>query len=191
MFAFKKKYFLIIESIKDIDLRNIKTKNKYIIIYRYSVLKDSLVNLKIFRNKCKTKLIKFYIANNYKLATLIKSDGLYLSSYNNSFKALYLKKNNFTIIGSAHNYKEALLKIRQGCYYILFSKLFMVNYNNGAKTLGVVKFNYQLSQISHKIIPLGGINISNLNKLKLINSDGAALLSEIKKKPTKIFSRLF
>ncbi len=34
MFAFKKKYFLIIESIKDIDLRDIKKNNKLIIIYR-------------------------------------------------------------------------------------------------------------------------------------------------------------
>ena len=34
MFAFKKKYFLIIENIKDIDLKNIKKRNKFIIIYR-------------------------------------------------------------------------------------------------------------------------------------------------------------
>ena len=34
MFSFKNKYFLIIENIKDLDLRNIKLINKYIIIYR-------------------------------------------------------------------------------------------------------------------------------------------------------------
>ena len=34
MFAFKKKYFLIIESIKDLDLRNIKIHNKFNVIYR-------------------------------------------------------------------------------------------------------------------------------------------------------------
>ena len=34
MFSFKNKYFLIIESIKDLNLRNIKLINKYIIIYR-------------------------------------------------------------------------------------------------------------------------------------------------------------
>jgi len=34
MFAYKKKYFLIIENIKDIDLSNIKLTNKFIIIYR-------------------------------------------------------------------------------------------------------------------------------------------------------------
>ena len=34
MFILKKKYFLIIESIKDLDLKNIKKHNKFNIIYR-------------------------------------------------------------------------------------------------------------------------------------------------------------
>ena len=34
MFIFKKKYYLIIESIKDINLKNIKKRNKFTIIYR-------------------------------------------------------------------------------------------------------------------------------------------------------------
>ena len=34
MFILKKKYFLIIENIKDIDLKNIKIRNKFSIIYR-------------------------------------------------------------------------------------------------------------------------------------------------------------
>ena len=34
MFILKKKYYLIIESIKDIDLKNIKKRNKFFIIYR-------------------------------------------------------------------------------------------------------------------------------------------------------------
>ena len=34
MFTLKKKYFLIIESIKDIELSNIKKLNKFVIIYR-------------------------------------------------------------------------------------------------------------------------------------------------------------
>ena len=34
MFSKKNKYFLIIESIKDISLENIKIRNKFLIIYR-------------------------------------------------------------------------------------------------------------------------------------------------------------
>ena len=36
-----------------------------------------------------------------------------------------------------------------------------------------------------------GINLDNLNKLKMVKSRSFALLSEIKKKPVKIFNRLF
>ena len=41
------------------------------------------------------------------------------------------------------------------------------------------------------LVESGGINENNLNSLNIINSTGLALISEIKKKPTKIFSRIF
>ena len=43
MFAFKKKYFLIIESIKDLNLRNIKKYNKFLIIYRNTKTKENFM----------------------------------------------------------------------------------------------------------------------------------------------------
>ena len=46
-------------------------------------------------------------------------------------------------------------------------------------------------KFNKNLIPLGGISIHNLNSLNNINCQGFALLSEIKKKPAKIFSRLF
>ena len=81
------------------------------------------------------------------------------------------------------------MKTNQGCKYIIFSKLFLVNYDKNAKTLGVIKFNNLLKE-NNNLVPLGGININNLNKLKIINSKGFAIMSEIKKKPT-IIRRLF
>jgi thiamine-phosphate pyrophosphorylase len=191
MFAFKKKYFLIIESIKDLDLRNIKKYNKILIIYRNIKSRDNIKDLIKFRKECRLKLIDFYVANDIKLSVLLNSDGIYLSSYNESFKALNLKKCNFKIIGSAHNIKEINLKLKQGCSYILLSKLFLVNYDISSSFLDVIKFNSILTNDPKKIIPLGGINSNNLNKLKSINCVGFALLSEIKKKPAKIINRLF
>ena len=191
MFAFKKKYFLIIESIKDLDLRNIKKYNKILIIYRNIKSRDNIKDLIKFRKECRLKLIDFYVANDIKLSVLLNSDGIYLSSYNESFKALNLKKCNFKIIGSAHNIKEINFKLKQGCSYILLSKLFLVNYDISSSFLDVIKFNSILTNDPKKIIPLGGINSNNLNKLKSINCVGFALLSEIKKKPAKIINRLF
>ena len=188
MFAFKNKYFLIIESIKDLNLRNIKRLNKFNIIYR-NKNKENIEDLRKFRNLCKVKLIRFFVANDVNLAVKIKADGLYLSSYNKSFKGLFLKS-KLIIIGSAHNSREIVLKIKQGCNYILLSKLFVVDYDRNSQTLGILKFN-NYTLLFNKIIPLGGIKISNINKLKSIRSHGFAILSEIKKKPAKIISRLF
>ena len=189
MFTYKKKYFLIIESIKDIDLKKIKKLNKFYIIYRNAKNNEKYADLLDFRKYCKLKYIKFFVANNYKLAISLNSDGIYLSSHNKSLRALSLKKNNFDIIGSAHNFKEIYRKTIQGCSSIFFSKLFLVNYDKMAPFLGVIKFNKYL--INNKdLIPLGGIKSNNLNKLKQLNCQSIAILSEIKKKPA-IIRRLF
>ena len=189
MFILKKKYYLIIENIKDINLKNLKKRNKFVIIYRNNKNIDKEENLLKFRRTCKLKSIEFIVANNIHLAVKLCSDGIYLSSYNKSLKLLSQKKRNFKIIGSAHSNKEIFMKIRQGCEMIVFSKLFQVDYDKKASFLGVVKFNNFL-KVNKKLIPLGGIKSSNLNSLRIINSEGFALKSEIKKKPA-ITNRLF
>jgi thiamine-phosphate pyrophosphorylase len=191
MFAHKKKYFLIIKSIRDINLRKIKKYNKFIIIYRNKDYNEKIVDLLKFRKECRLKLIKFYVANNLSLCVRLNSDGIYLSSYNKDLKILRFKRENFDIIGSAHNIKEIYLKKKQRCNYILFSKLFMVDYAKSSPIIGTVKFNKYLNYVSHILVPLGGIKTTNLNSLKNINSEGFAVMSEIKKKPAKIINRLF
>ena len=190
MFIIKKKYYLIIESIKDINLDNIKKLKKFSIIYRNQDKSENKMELLKFRRVCGLKSIDFYVANNLNLATYLNSDGIYLSSYNKSLKALPLKKMNYRIIGSAHTHNEIYAKVKQGCEKIILSKLFSVSYDKKATFLGVIKFNNLLRNYRN-LIPLGGIHLNNLNSLKLVNCEGFALMSEIKKKPTKIISRLF
>ena len=88
MFILKKKYFLIIESIKDLDLKNIKKHNKFNIIYRNKKKGENIADLIIFRKSCKLKSIKFFVANDAKLSVLLNSDGIYLSAFNKSLKTL-------------------------------------------------------------------------------------------------------
>ena len=82
------------------------------------------------------------------------------------------------MIGSAHSQKEIFLK--QGCVFIIFSKLFLVNYNKSAPYLGLIKFN-NLLKIYKNLIPLGGINLNNLNSLNLVMCKGFVSKSQIKK----------
>jgi len=191
MVILKNKYFLIIENIKDISLENIKKRFKFNIIYRNNKKLDDFHRLRIFRKECKSKNIKFFVANDYNLSSKLKADGIYLSAFNKDLKYLNYMKSNFIIIGAAHNIKEINLKIKQGCKYILLSRLFQVSYKPQMNYLGINRFNFYASNIFKKIVALGGINTSNINKMKIVNCDSFALMTEIKKKPAKIFSRLF
>ena len=191
MFILKNKYFFIIESIKDIDLSNIKITSKFILIYRNKNNTEDFNKILRFRKLCKSKKIQFYVSNNLRLASLLKADGIYISAHNRNLRVAQLKYFNYKIIGSAHNVREINIKLLQGCSTIVFSRLFKTAYEYKKGFLGVTKFN--LFKISRKenLVPLGGIKLSNLNKVNMINCNSIALSSEIKKKPAKIISRLF
>ena len=184
MFIIKKNYYLYIDNTKTINLELLKRPFKYIIIYRNSFLNEDIKKIIYFREKCGQKKIKFFIANYYSLAKKCKADGLYLSSYN---KKIY---HNIDVIGSAHNYKEINQKINQGCRLVILSRLFKTHYKEKSSFFGVTKFNLMTQKNNITMIPLGGINNSNLLKLNLVNSQGLAILSSLKKKPV-ITNRLF
>ena len=190
MFTVKNKYFLIIKSIKDIDLRNIKLHNKFSIIYRNNDKRENIDKLQKFRKNCKTKNIDFYISNDSRLAVNLKADGIYISAHNKDLKLSKYKYLNYKIIGSAHNIFEIKTKVAQGCTDIIFSRLFDTTYKFKKGSLGIIKFNLLRINRKENILPLGGINFSKLNKLKIVKSNSFALLSEVKKKPA-ILRRLF
>ena len=191
MFVLKNKYFFIIESIRDIDLKNIKNSNKFCIIYRSKNIAENIEKLMQFRKNCKTRNIDFYVSNNVKLTNILKADGIYISAYNKSLKITHLKNYNFRIIGSAHNLKELTIKKLQGCSNIIFSRLFQTSYKYKKGFLGVVKFNLLKLSRKENLIPLGGIKVSNLNKLNTVKCDSIALSSEIIKKPILLSRRFF
>ena len=57
--------------------------------------------------------------------------------------------------------------------------------------LGVPRFNIISFRTRVNLVPLGGINETNLCKLNSVKSDSFACLSAIKKKPAKFINRLF
>ena len=119
-------------------------------------------------------------------------DGLYIPAFSKliNFKKS-IKRNNFKIIGSAHNIKELEIKKLQGCSSIVFSRLFETSYKYKKGFLGVVKFNLLRLSRKENLIPLGGIRLSNLNKLSTVKCDSIALSSEIIKKPIILSRRCF
>ena len=184
MIILKNNYYLYIKNTSDLCIEKIKSNKKINIILRNTQYKD-ISNILKFRRKCKIKKFKLFIANNIIVAKKVKADGLYISSYNK--KKYYI---NIPKIGSAHNLKEINEKKFQGCGVVIFSRLFKTKYKDKKNYIGVVKFNLLIKKKNKKIIPLGGINNQNLLKLNMINSEGFAYLSAVKKKPA-ISSRLF
>ena len=167
-----KKYYFI----NKFDTNNINKQDKQtIIIYRNydSVKQQEALILKI-KKYCKKKSIKFYLSNNVKLAIKLDLDGVYLPSFNSNFNHLsFSLKNNFTIIGSAHNLKEIKIKQIQKVEKIFISSLFKKNKNY----LGINKFKLLAKQTSKKVVVLGGISQENLKKLKLLNQSEFAGIS--------------
>ena len=142
-----------------------------------------------FRKNCKSKNIDFYVSNNIKLGNTLKADGIYISAHNKNLNISYLKNYKFKVVGSAHNIKEINVKKLQGCSSIIISRLFETSYKYKKGFLGVVRFNLLSLSRQENLIPLGGIRLSNLNKLNTVKCNSIALSSEIIKK-TVIFSKL-
>jgi len=159
-----RKYYFI----SKFDTNNINKQDKLttIIFRNYSTktLDENLI-LKLKRY-CKKKSIKFYLSNDIKLAIKLNLDGVYIPSFNKSFKHLsYSYKKNFKIIGSAHNLREIRIKEIQKVDKIFISSLFKKNKN----FLGINKFKL-LSKLTDKnIVVLGGLSKKNKKKISLLN----------------------
>ena len=115
----------------------------------------------------------------------------YICHYNKKFEKINKKfGKKFEIIGSAHNFREISIKRKQGCKTVILSRLFKTDYNYKNSFLGITRFNLMTKNLLKNFIALGGIKSKNLMKIKMLNCEGIALLSEAKKKPA-IIRRLF
>ncbi|MDC2998033.1 thiamine phosphate synthase [Candidatus Pelagibacter sp.] len=160
---FRKYYFISKLETNIID----KLDNRTIVIYRnyYQQVpsKDEILNIKKY---CKKKKIKFFIANNIKLAIKLGLDGAYIPSFNKSTRHLAFSFNKkFSIIGSAHNIKEIRIKELQNVERVFISSLFKKNKNY----LGINKFKLISNYTKKKVVVLGGISKKNISKLRLVN----------------------
>ena len=124
------------------------------------------------------------MANDLNIALKLNLDGLYIPSFNKLLKYNNIsKKQNFRLIGSAHNKTELRTKKLQGCTQIFISPIFKTK--KKGTILGINKFNLMSLEDVGTLIALGGIDNFNLKKLKLTKSLGFASISWIKKNQPK------
>ena len=158
-----------------------KLSNNINLIYRNYEELDKINSILNLRDFCKKTKRKLFLSNNIKLALTLKLDGVYIPSFNKKINYSYIsiRPKKFSIIGSAHNIQEMLIKEKQGCEEIFFSSIFKTHKTK--KFLGIVKFNLLTTHSRKKIIALGGINENNYRRLKSSNSIGFACISWAKK----------
>ena len=169
-FKLKKYYFINQFNKNNID----NLDNNTTIIYRNYKKQNNLKCIIQIRNYCRKKRIKFYISNNIKLSLNLKLDGAYIPSFNRSYRHLsYSFKNNFDLIGSAHNIKEIKTKENQKVNSLFLSSLFKKNKNY----LGIRKFNIISKLTKKRVVALGGISKNNIRKLRIVNCIGFSGIS--------------
>ena len=138
--------------------------------------------LKKFQTECSRRGINLYIGNSVKLLFQLKTNKFYISAHNKKqFKHLKKINPNIEIIGSAHNVPEISEKIRQGCDYIVLSRIFETSNKYKKGHLGTIKFNLLTRNFSKKFIALGGLNEKNFKKINILNIHGCALSGDKKK----------
>ena len=135
-------------------------------IYRNYIEKNFNKNLILkFKNICKKRGNKFFLANNVKLAINLGLDGAYIPSFNRNMSHLsYNFTKNFEILGSCHNIREIRIKEIQKVNKLFISSIFKTNKN----FLGINKFKKLMNLTKKEVVALGGISKKNLQKLKLL-----------------------
>ena len=150
----------------DTNLINKQDKQTAFIYRNYTEKKIEKNFILKFKNFCKKKGNKFYLANNFKLAINLGLDGAYLPSFNKQMSHLsYNLPKNFEILGSCHNIKEIKIKENQKVDKLFISSLFKKNKN----FLGINKFKNLKNLTKKTVVALGGISKKNLNQLRLVN----------------------
>ena len=125
-----------------------------------------------------------YIIDNYKLAVKYKVSGIYLTAKNKVPIFSKFFRNNFEIIGSAHNQIEYSFKIRQDCNLIMLSPIFNNPKYSYNKVLNIQKFNLISMNWKKKLCALGGINLNNVKKIQCTKVKSIAYNRPIKNPPT-------
>ena len=140
--------------------------------YNSDLINEELI-IKI-KKYCKKRKIKFFLANNIRLAIKLNLDGAYIPSFNKSTQHLAFSfKKKFSLIGSAHNNKEIRIKEIQNVNKIFLSSVFKKNKNY----LGINRFKLISNFTKKKVVALGGISKTNIKKLRLFNSSEFAGIS--------------
>jgi thiamine monophosphate synthase len=162
----------------ELSLKIKKIKKVSIIYYTDNFEPFNENNCNLIRKFCEKINIPFYIMNSLKNAVKYKAAGIYITAENR--RIILNKYYKLKIIGSVHNNLDYYFKNIQNCTLVMLSPLFYNKKYSRNKILGSNKFRLISRNWEIDLCPLGGINNSNLNKIKLLRISNIAHRSMLK-----------
>ena len=179
--------FIFIDDIYKLISLNVLKFQKINLIYTDKDYTDKKFHL--IQQFCIKKKINLFILNEYKIAIKFKLSGIIIT--HNKRGIIYKgnplsKKIDFKIFGKAHNQSDFFIKKQQGCEGVFLSPIFNTQKYSQNHSLKIPKFNLISNYWNTKIFALGGINLSNVNKLKNTRVCGFGFQSFLDKKKARL-----
>ena len=183
----KTQIYFFLEELNSINIPLLKKLKNISIIYRNYSKQDYIARALKIKKFAKKQRHSLFVSNDILLATKLDAN-LYIPNFNKQLRYLnHSCQKKIRVIGSAHNHQEVRIKKAQGCSQIFVSPLYPTSSHPEKKPMGIVKFNLLRNNFTSKIniCALGGINESNIHKVRSFNFSGFALKSYLSKKQTQ------
>jgi len=181
MHIYNESYLLTNEISEKIKKNILKFKKIKIIYYNPNELNHKKIYLEKCKKMqifCKKNNIKFFVSNDYRLAVELNCAGIFLTNFKNN-KNFTNQNKMFEIIGRAHNQSEYSFFKTQGCSTIMLSPIFYNKKYSLNRIINPIRFNLISNNWRTKVIALGGINLKNINKIKLLKKNTAIAFADL------------
>lgn len=144
--------------------------------------KDFLTKALKLREITKQHNIKFIINDRIDIAMICDADGVHLGQNDINIKHARTLLGNDKIIGiSTNNLEEAKIAKKDGADYIGVGAMFSTKTKQDTRPISIELAKKIREEIDIPMVLIGGINLENVYKLRVINSDGYAIVSAILK----------
>ena len=183
----KTQIYFFLKELNSINIPLLKKLKNISIIYRNYSKQNYIARALKIKEFAKKQRHSLFVSNDILLATKLDAN-LYIPNFNKQLRYLnHSCQKKIRVIGSAHNHQEVRMKKAQGCSQIFVSPLYPTSSHPEKKPIGIVKFNLLRKNFTPKIniCALGGINESNIHKVRSFSFFGFALKSYLSKKQTQ------
>lgn len=128
--------------------------------------------------------IPFVVNDNIDVALAANSDGVHVGQDDMNAKDVRKLIGNDKILGvSAQTVEQAILAEQDGADYLGVGSIFKTSTKTDAKCISIEQLNKICKSVSIPVVAIGGINESNIEKLKGSGIQGVSIISAIFAKP--------